>query len=508
MSTKKPAAGRQLLTGIDTSGAFPVEYRFAHAKGGNRHLVVVFANFAVPQDYGWSNGVFDNIRANILWIRDRFDGMNSYYLCKGMDFSLESSVAGLIFNVMKALDLTPDDVTMWGGSKGGSAALYYGMRYGFRNIVSIVPQFLIGTYVQTIHPKVADFMLGEGAPLQNVRAVDALLPDLVRARTNPRANIYLLSSPQDEQFPTQVEPFLGLFQGYENFNFIFSESPFITDHALVTRRNVPALLGIMNLLADGIAPRFGHVRNGYEQPDRDRSAIDSYLKATSVVRGVDFPAPVVTSPAAHQEVPRNAVRFSGTAAGAARVVVWEHGKYLGQTDVAADGTWSWELGRSWSRGKHAAKVYAVSAEGFQSARVEVAFVGGDETAGAGPVSGPGAQAVPGMLMGSGGASAGPAVLTPAAYEQVAGPGVVFTGVAPGTVQVLFREQGQMLGAVAVGQDGRWSWDAGWAWAAGTHEVDVVGLDAFGGEIPVGRVPFAVTGASVGAPTNGYFGGAF
>jgi hypothetical protein len=95
---KAASKGREIITGIDTSGAYPVEYRFAHAKGGNRHLVVVFANFAATDDYGWSNGVLDPVRANILWIRDRFHGSNSYYLCKGMDFALEQSRAAVITN--------------------------------------------------------------------------------------------------------------------------------------------------------------------------------------------------------------------------------------------------------------------------------------------------------------------------------------------------------------------------------------------------------------------------
>lgn len=113
----KAASGRPLHTGIDASGTFPVEYRFSHARNGNQHLVVVFANFSVPGDYGWSNGVFNTLRSNILWIRDRFHGKNSYYLCKGMDFGLERSVATLISNVLNSLGLTPDQCTMWGGSK-------------------------------------------------------------------------------------------------------------------------------------------------------------------------------------------------------------------------------------------------------------------------------------------------------------------------------------------------------------------------------------------------------
>ncbi|MGW5198469.1 hypothetical protein [Streptomyces spiralis] len=517
--SKAPANGRQLLTGIESAGTFPVQYRFSHAKGGNRHLVVVFANFSAPDDYGWSNGVFDNVRANILWIRDRFHGMNSYYLCKEMDFSLEQSVARLIFNVMEALALTPDDVTMWGGSKGGSAALYFGLRYGFRNIVSIVPQFHIGTYVQRVHPKVAAFMLGEGVPEENVRAVDAILPDLVRSETNRTANIYLLSSPQDEQYREQMEPFLGLFQRYENFNFIYSELPFITDHTQVTRRNVPALMGIVNLLADGIPPRFGFVRNGYEEPERDKSGISSYLAATSVIRGAEFPPPVVTAPVSQQEVPRDAVRLTGHAPGAVRVIVWEHGKYLGQADVAADGSWSWELGRAWSKGKHPVRIYAVDAAGYQTERTEVNFVA-VETAGASaaPVSsGPTAPARPvpaspaamaPLVSTVGQSEAAPAVLEPVAHEQVMDPRVVFTGIAVDAAQVGFRENGVLLGGTAVSADGRWTWDSGWAWSDGTHMVDVFAIGVSGAESPVTQVPFTVMGTAAAGATSAYYGGAY
>ncbi|PZH08523.1 hypothetical protein C1I97_15895 [Streptomyces sp. NTH33] len=504
---KAPANGRQPLVGIEASGTFPVEYRFAHAKSGNRHLVVVFANFSAPDDYGWSNGVFDNVRANILWIRDRFHGTNSYYLCKEMDFRLEESVAALIFNVMKALSLTPDDVTMWGGSKGGSAALHFGLRYGFRNIVSIVPQFLIGTYVRKVHPRVAAFMLGEGVPEENVRAVDAILPELVRSEANRTANIYLLSSPQDEQYPEQVEPFLGLFQRYENFNFIYSESPFITDHTQVTRRNVPALMGILNLLADGLPPRLGHVRNGHEEPDRDRSAITAYLTATSVVRGEEFPPPVVTAPVPREEVRRDSVRFTGHARGAVRVVVWEHGKYLGQTDVAADGSWSWELGRAWSEGEHPVKLYAVDPAGFQSARIEVNFTAADGAAAPVP-AGPGMpHPNRGPVLSAVGVSpSAPVVLEPMAHEQVMDSRVVFAGSAAGAAQVGFRENGVLLGRAAVALNGSWSWDSSGLWNGGMHVVDVFAVDASGGESPVTRVLFTVMNTSAGAETAPYQGG--
>ncbi|MYQ43919.1 hypothetical protein GTW40_02370, partial [Streptomyces sp. SID4985] len=70
------------------------------------------------------------------------DGHYSYYMCRSMDFGIEDSVHRLIESTRARLGLTRDQVSLLGVSKGGSAALYYGLKYGYRNIVTVVPQFL------------------------------------------------------------------------------------------------------------------------------------------------------------------------------------------------------------------------------------------------------------------------------------------------------------------------------------------------------------------------------
>ncbi|WNI21755.1 hypothetical protein [Streptomyces sp. ITFR-16] len=479
----KAAAGSPPLSGIEDSGKYPVHYRFSHAKKGNQHLVVVFANFSAPDEYGWSNGVFDSLRSNILWIRDLFDGKNSYYLCKGMDFELERSVVTLISNVMNSLGLTPDQCTMWGGSKGGSAALYFGLKYGFRNIVSIVPQFRIGTYLHT-QPTVAEFMMGQVTE-ENVRILDNVIPDLVRAGANRGANIYVLSSPQDEQYPVQVEPFLGLFNGYENFNFIFSDSPYITDHTEVTRRNVPALMGLINFLIDGMAPRLGFVVNGNEQPDADRSAIEGYLKATSQVRTA-FAAPEVHAPVSGESVHPSAVRFTGSAAGAVRVSLWENGKFLSSPQVGPDGRWSWDPDRAWSVGKHVVRLFAVAPAGYHSPRTEIVFA----------VSDLGTRQVLAQPTAPLTQLTAPVVSVPAPGQQVSGPVVTLMGYAAGAAHVEFVEDGMRLGMAPVAPDTGWAWDPGWSWTEGSHTVECHAVDRSGNASQRTVVTFGVVNAYV------------
>ncbi|MGQ4434501.1 MULTISPECIES: hypothetical protein [unclassified Streptomyces] len=519
-----PAKARKVIGGIDASGPHPVEYRFTHARSGNRHLMVVFANIYAPDDYGWATGVLGGLRSNILWIRDRFGDGNTYYLCKGMDFGVEQSVIGLITRVMKSLGLTPDDVTLWGSSKGGSAALHFGLSHGFRNIVASVPQLRIGTFVRDVYPDTGRHMLGEAMADDDVRVLDAVLPDLLASGANGDANLYLVSSPQDEQYPTQVEPFLGLLQRYPNFNLIFSESPFITGHGKVTQRNTPPLMGIAYLLVEGIAPRLGITRHGYEEPDADLSGITSFLESTAVVQG-SFAAPVVISPQPHDLLPTTGARFTGRAPGAVRVSIWEHGRYLASAPVAADGTWTWQRDQPWSAGEHLLRLFAVDASGYQSGRTEARFTASErqpERAEA-QFAAPEQQAEPAEAQFAApvhpaGHAEGqfiapepqpeptqaqfttpepvmtllpPLIRTPEPHQQLLDVQVRLTGAANGATQVGFRENGVFLGSCGIDHDGRWLWNADWRWTRGPHTVEVFVVNAVGDESPPALVTFAV-----------------
>ncbi|GAA2089340.1 hypothetical protein GCM10009759_12160 [Kitasatospora saccharophila] len=363
---------RRIFNGVDTSGAVPIEYRFSHARNGNRHLVVVFANLNAPDEYGWGTGVLDKVRGNVLWIRDLFEGANAYYLCKRMDFSLERSVAALIERVMRSLQLTPQDVTLFGSSKGGTSALFFGLKYGYGNIVASVPQFNIGSFVRDHMPSAAKVMMGEVTE-QNVAVIDALLPDLVIDSPHRNANIYLITSPQDEQYLRQVQPFVQFFQGYSNFNFVYNDSALIAGHGKVTLRNLPTLLAILNLLVDGIVPYIGLVTNGGEVVQPDYTVIDQFLKETSQVQGGAFPSPVITFPPVQAVLPPDGVAITGSAPGGVRISIWENGKYLASAPVAPDGSWSWQANRTFTPGRHVIRLFAADAANVHSDRSEVVF---------------------------------------------------------------------------------------------------------------------------------------
>lgn len=253
-------------------GDVPVKYKFKRGMQDRQHLLIIFSGFGWPKPvtYDFDGQALSNCRSNVLWIKDEFWDECTYYLCHRMDFSIEHAVISLIDSILNTLGLSRMQCTLLGGSKGGSAALYYGLKYDFKNIISSCPQFKVGSYALTGWPASAEHMQGSISQ-QNTDYLDSLIPELLYHDQQINRNIYLISSPDDEQYEHEIKPFMSLFTKYTNFNFIFTRSALAWQHNKIYRYNIPIILSIIYAHGEGIYPRFGRVSNGVPASGWDSS---------------------------------------------------------------------------------------------------------------------------------------------------------------------------------------------------------------------------------------------
>ncbi|WP_308401288.1 hypothetical protein [Streptomyces sp. AC512_CC834] len=251
----------------EVHGKWPVEFQYRPARGDHRGLLVVFSS--VGSKYGFGNAL-DSVQCHILRIRDHFDGGASYYVARDMDFTVSDSIRTLIESFMERLGVPRDRVTLLGASKGGSAALYYGLKYDFRNIVASTPQYFLGSYSHG-HGQLGDAVLGEGQSAENVATMDAVMRDLLDKETDFDRNVYVVSSPGDYQYEQEVKHFLPALRRYENYNFLFVESPTVRRHDEVVRQGLPSILSIVYALTEGAAPRWGDIRIGPGPEDQEKA---------------------------------------------------------------------------------------------------------------------------------------------------------------------------------------------------------------------------------------------
>lgn len=249
-----------------------VRFKFREAKEDRQHLIVAFAGVQPGKHdfYGFDGRALDNVKGAVLWIKDSFDDSNAYYLCAGMDFKIARAVSALIDSTLESLELTPADCTLLGGSKGGSAALHLGLKYGYGNIVAAVPQSKVGTYARETVSDAFAYMASADAEASEA-ALNEYIPQLVAAPRSRATNVYVISSEADPEFKTHIEPLIDDFSRYENFNLLLTDSTLVTAHPDVTPYNVPFILSTLYALCEGLAPRYGLVRNGNGKRDRHRA---------------------------------------------------------------------------------------------------------------------------------------------------------------------------------------------------------------------------------------------
>lgn len=281
-----------------------IKYMRKSARYDTKHLVVVFSGFSGDgkPTYNYENTLSD-CPAEVLWIKDVFFGGESYYLCAKGKLNIEPVVIALIQRVVQELGLSSADCTFLGGSKGGSAALYYGLKYDYKNIISCVPQFYIGSYVEQDWLYAFRHMMGD-LDIEGVEALQEGLNHFIAtaaANACSEKNIYLFTSLADPQYKTEVAPNLGLFDKFTNFNLIMANSAFITRHNQVNRHIVSPVIALVHLTSMGLAPKLENTEIKYRQfvaPDNPSmepfvvlkvlrvEGVRFFLEGISILRGV------------------------------------------------------------------------------------------------------------------------------------------------------------------------------------------------------------------------------
>lgn len=257
-------------------GGVEVLYKERASQRDRRSLLVVFSGITKDCNYEFEGRAAESIGSNILWIRDKFHGQHTYYICHEMNFNISEAVQALIEHQCKKLGISQNECVLFGMSKGGAAAIYTGIKYGYSNILATVPQLSIGSYIEETRPAILSHMTRSSSVSEDVAILDSLIVDNIISDEVTNKNIYIITSEQDNEFISQVKPFLSLFKKYENFNVIKTESDIVTGHTEVTRYNIAIVVGILNLLLDGVAPSFQVSKNGgkYYENSRGLTSID------------------------------------------------------------------------------------------------------------------------------------------------------------------------------------------------------------------------------------------
>jgi hypothetical protein len=198
-----------------------LRYHFEPAKEQkfNNWLLVVFSAMATSYKYVYNYmKTLQEIPVNKLFILDDFGDQGSYYIGKNRDFSIETAVVSLIQYISSKYQIYNRNIISVGSSKGGYAAMYFGIKYYFGNVIVGDPQSKLGHFLinQAGHLNVASYISG-GADEADRYYLDELLFNILNQPTDISPAIKILVGNKDHHYVQHVIPLYNVLKdrGYK-----------------------------------------------------------------------------------------------------------------------------------------------------------------------------------------------------------------------------------------------------------------------------------------------------
>lgn len=137
-------------------GITKVNYFYMPPVTQSEKLVIIFSGFNGREGQGKSPTynyvkVFNQIDAHRLFILDSYEGHPCYYLGKNQQVDYELATMSLIYDQMKKLNVRRSNVVTTGSSKGGTAALYFALKYDLGTTVVGGFQSYVGSYLREVN---------------------------------------------------------------------------------------------------------------------------------------------------------------------------------------------------------------------------------------------------------------------------------------------------------------------------------------------------------------------
>lgn len=194
---------RQIATAERSFGEeYPVRYLLE--RHSSEDLIVVYSAFPVLGErasYNYLAALF-SCRANKLFLLDEYgpDGAGCYYLGENGRFAVRDNVTALIRRV--EAETGAKRVFHVGSSKGGWAALYFGLAERDSVILAGGPQYLLGNYLDVCMHPLYRYITGEEVTAAGIERLNRLLSDRVKAGGTQK--IFLHYSAAEHTYNDQI----------------------------------------------------------------------------------------------------------------------------------------------------------------------------------------------------------------------------------------------------------------------------------------------------------------
>ena len=144
-------------------------------------LIVVFSAFSSngKPEYNYVR-TLRNVHVNKLYILDNYGPRGCYYLGNDNKYEVAHAVCNLIEMILSNEKISKKKTTFVGSSKGGFAALYFGLLLNIGNVIVGEPQIEVGNYLIGAEGEdVLQYIIGETEYKSKLEKLNQILYDIV-----------------------------------------------------------------------------------------------------------------------------------------------------------------------------------------------------------------------------------------------------------------------------------------------------------------------------------------
>jgi hypothetical protein len=178
----------------------------------SKTLIVVFSAFPgkdCPPVYNYLT-TLSGIKANKLFLLDDVwnpVNVGSYYLGKDGDWYLEQDVLDLLQKI-KA-EHAYDKVITVGSSKGGTSALYFGIKTEADTCIIGAPQYHVGSYLSSEHSRpILKVIMGDSSQ-SSIDKLNSYIVDEMRKDHSKKSTIYIHYSPKEHTYKDHIKDMIA-----------------------------------------------------------------------------------------------------------------------------------------------------------------------------------------------------------------------------------------------------------------------------------------------------------
>lgn len=169
-------------------------------------LVVVFSGFPgkTKAKYNYMRTLKET-NCNKLFLLDDFGykKRGAYYLGEDGDFYVQDLVRELVLKIKDELNI--NYIITAGSSKGGTSAIYHGLRVRANAVIAGAPQYFIGDYLNTdTHRNILDGIVGADVELLN-----GIVREEIQNYDDQKPTIYLHYSKREHTYPEHISDMIS-----------------------------------------------------------------------------------------------------------------------------------------------------------------------------------------------------------------------------------------------------------------------------------------------------------